>query len=64
MERLISRSRVDLVGPGVEHGLAVEVVEVGEDPRFELILGCDANVAEHGPESIQNPGVLGGSARF
>src|SRR5215217_564582 len=26
MERLISRGRVDLVGPGVEHGLAVEVV--------------------------------------
>jgi hypothetical protein len=26
-------------------GFSVEVIEVGEDPRFEFILGCDANAA-------------------
>ena len=49
MERLVSGSRIDLIGPCVDHGLAVEVVEVSQDPRLEFLLGCDAHVAEHGP---------------
>jgi hypothetical protein len=32
----------------VDDGFSVEVIKVGEDPRFEFILGCDANAAEHG----------------
>ena len=48
MERLISRTRIDFVGPGVNDRLAVEVVEVGEDPCLEFLLGCDANGAKQG----------------
>jgi hypothetical protein len=33
----------------VDDGFAVEIIEVGEDPRLEFFLGCDANAAEHGP---------------
>ena len=47
-ERLVSRGRIDLIGPSVDDGFSVEVIKVGEDPRFEFILGCDANAAEHG----------------
>jgi hypothetical protein len=42
MERLISRGLADLISPGMDDGFSVEVIEVGEDPRLEFILGCDA----------------------
>src|SRR3984885_10481528 len=32
----------------MDDGFSVEVIKVGDDPRFEFILGCDANAAEHG----------------
>ena len=32
----------------MDDGFSVEVIEVGEDPRLEFFLGCDANAAEHG----------------
>src|SRR3954471_10638512 len=47
MKRLLSRGRIELVGPGVDDGFAVNVVDVGEDPRLEFFLGSDADVAEH-----------------
>jgi hypothetical protein len=28
-------------------GFSVDVIEVGEDPRFEFILGRDSNAAKH-----------------
>jgi hypothetical protein len=31
----------------MDDGVSVEVIEVGEDPRFEFVLGCDANAAEY-----------------
>jgi hypothetical protein len=52
VERLVSRSRIDLIGPGVDDGFAVEVIKVSKDPCFELILGCDANAAEHGSSHL------------
>jgi hypothetical protein len=33
-------------------GFAVEVIEVGEDPRFEFVLRGNANVAEHGSSHL------------
>ena len=47
MERLISRDRIDLISPGVNDGFSVDVIEIGEDPRFEFILGRDSNAAKH-----------------
>jgi hypothetical protein len=32
----------------VDDGFSVEIIEVGEDPRLEFFLRCDANAAEHG----------------
>src|ERR1700733_14473466 len=52
MERLVSRCRINLIGPGMDDGFSVEVIEVGEDPRLEFFLGCDANAAEHGPRHL------------
>ena len=51
-ERLVSRGRIDLVSPGMDDGLSVEVIEVGEDPRFEFLLGCNANAAKHGSSHL------------
>lgn len=31
----------------MDHGIPIEVVEVGHDPDFEFGLGCDPDVAEH-----------------
>src|SRR3984957_5235897 len=52
MERLVSRCRINLIGPGMDDGFSVEVIEIGEDPRLEFFLGCDANAAEHGPRHL------------
>src|ERR1700678_4476525 len=48
MERLVSRGHIDLIGPRVDDGCSVEIIEIGKDPCFEFILGCDTNAAEHG----------------
>src|SRR3984885_262990 len=55
-ERLVSRCRINLIGPGMDDGFSVEVIEVGEDPRLEFFLGCDANAAEHGPRHLGDVG--------
>src|SRR5580698_2428413 len=52
VERLVSRCRINLIGPGMDDGFSVEVIEVGEDPRLEFFRGCDANAAEHGPRDL------------
>jgi hypothetical protein len=36
----------------VDDGFSVELIEIGEDPCFEFVLGCDANAAEHGPSHL------------
>src|ERR1700752_3736110 len=36
----------------MDDGFSVEVIEVGEDPGFELILGCDAKAAKHGSSHL------------
>src|SRR5271169_7054874 len=36
------------MGPGMDDGFSVEVIEVSEDPCFEFFLGCDADAAKHG----------------
>jgi hypothetical protein len=38
---------MEFAGPRVDDQFTVEVIEVGEYPGFEFILGCGANVAEH-----------------
>jgi hypothetical protein len=52
MERLIPRGLADLIRPGIDDGFSVEVIEVGEDPRLDFILGCDANAAQHGSSHL------------
>ena len=52
MERLVSRGRIEFVGPRVDNRFTVEVIEVGEDSRFEFILGCNANAAEYGSSHL------------
>src|ERR1700733_9692561 len=52
MERLVSRDRIDLIGPGMDDGFSVEIIEVGEYSGLEFFLGCDANAAEHGPRHL------------
>lgn len=37
----------DIVGPGMDDGLIIEVIEVGEDPAFQFAFGCDVNMPEH-----------------
>ncbi len=37
----------EFVGPGMNDGVTVEVVEIGGEPVFEFGLGCDTDVAEH-----------------
>ena len=48
MDRLLSRSLADFVGPAMYDWIAVEFVEVGGNPAFEFVLGRDTDVAEHG----------------
>src|ERR1700722_4340994 len=52
VERLVSRGRIDLVSPSMNDGCSVEVIEVGEDPRFEFLLGRNTNVAKHGSSHL------------
>ena len=47
MKQLLSRGLADLVGPGVNHRVGVDVIEIGEDACLEFSLRCDANVVEH-----------------
>ena len=60
------------VGPGVNDGMAIEFIHGGHDAVFELLFGCDADVAqdrasELGEEALDEvePGaVLGGEGKF
>ena len=52
VEQLVSRRRLDLISPRMDYGFAVEVIEIGEDPRSEFVLGRNANVAEHGSSHL------------
>src|SRR5208282_4475073 len=37
---------VELVGPGVNDGIAIEFIHGGHDAMLELLFGCDADVAQ------------------
>ena len=41
MNRLLSCRLADLIGPGVNDRITVEIVEIGQDAAFEFVL-CDA----------------------
>ena len=43
----ISGSSAELVGPGVNDGMAVEFIHGSHDASLEFLLGCDADVAQH-----------------
>jgi hypothetical protein len=36
----------------MDDAFSVELIEVGNDPRFEFFLGCDANAAGHGARHL------------
>ena len=36
----------------MDYGFAIGVIEIGEDPRSEFVLGHNANVAEHGSSHL------------
>ena len=38
---------MEFVGPGVDDGVLVDVVDGGDDTLLELLYGGDANVAQH-----------------
>ena len=46
--RIISCSLVELVGPCVNDRIAVEIIDRGHEAILELVLGCDADVAQDG----------------
>src|SRR5665648_324815 len=68
MDRLISRDLVELVGPGMAYGIAVDVVDGGDDPVLEFLPGVDANGAQDGArhfreealDDVEPGAVLGG----
>jgi hypothetical protein len=41
----------------MDDGFSVEIIEVGEEPCFEFLLGCDANAAEHGSSHFGEAGL-------
>ena len=38
MDQLLSCGLGDLIGPGVNDGITVEVIEIGQDAAFEFVL--------------------------
>jgi hypothetical protein len=48
VDRLLSRRLFGFVGPSVDDGISVEVIEVSQDPGLEFGFRRDADVAEHG----------------
>ena len=47
MDRIISSGAVELVGPSVNDGMAIDVVDGGHEAVLEFLFGCDADMAEH-----------------
>ena len=45
---IISGRLVELIGPGVNDGLLIEIVHGSHDPILEFLFGRDADVAEDG----------------
>ena len=39
---------VELIGPGVDDGIAIEFIHGSHDAVLEFLFGCDADVTEHG----------------
>jgi hypothetical protein len=51
-DRLVSRCLADLVGPGMDHWFAADVIEICQDPRLKFCPGSDADVTEHQPRHL------------
>ena len=49
---IISGRLVELIGPGVNDGLLIEIVHGSHDPILEFLFGRDADVAEDGAGKI------------
>ena len=45
-DETISSRFIDLVGPSVDDGVAVDVVDSGDDPIFQLLFGRDADMTK------------------
>ena len=52
-DRLISRRFVEFVSPGVDDGIAIEIVDCGQDSLLELVFGGDPAVAQHGARHLR-----------
>ena len=46
MVRIISDCLGELVGPSVDDGVAIDIVDTGHDALFELVLRCNPDVAQ------------------
>src|ERR1700738_1274341 len=49
--RILSGSLIDmiqLIGPSVDDGIAIEFIHGGDDAVLEFLFGCDADVAQDG----------------
>src|SRR5258706_3700832 len=45
--RIISGGLIELIGPSVDDGMAVEFIHGSHDAVLEFLFGCDADVAQH-----------------
>src|SRR5208337_3610364 len=46
--RIISSGLVEFIGPSMDDGVSVEVVDCGHGAVLELLFGCDSDVAQDG----------------
>ena len=68
----IRRRLVELIGPGVNDGLLIEIVHSSDDPILEFLFGRDADVAEDGAgkfreealDEVEPGAVLGSEGEF
>ena len=52
MVRIISGSLGELVGPGVDDWMPIDIVDTGHDALFELVLRCNPDVAQDRPREF------------
>jgi len=53
MERLLSRWHGNLVGPGMDNGLAIEVIEVRDDPSLEFGFRSHPDTTQDGARHLR-----------
>jgi len=47
MVRIISGGLSELVGPSVDDGIPIDVLDAGDDALLEFLLGCHSDVAQN-----------------